>query len=246
MTNCTILTCVVGMRYVHPYVTDVNAYPRIMNDLLNANNSRDLMRRHLCPLLGLWHIGKQMGCLIFKKFFPTVMGPLLLTLSPNTPARTFSSFSLIGQLLTSINLAYDEARPKLIEAVTANNHREVLRDHAQNTFDLVDKFIPIFIDFMISVKLNDWDTTKVLLKQALVVLLAFSSDLYTSGVGTFVWHLQYLEDCNHPIMNMIRGDLQRLNEECVEIANSWLSKGTGDDSRRSDLVLMNREYIMQK
>jgi hypothetical protein len=183
---------------------------------------------------------------IFKHFFPTIMGPLLLTLSPNTPAKTFTSFSLLGQLLTTINMTRAEVLPKLEQAAQANRDHPVLKDHSTNIVDLLRIYIPLFLDFMICLKLNDWETTALLLKQAFVVLLSFKSAQYTSGVGLYMWHLQYLEECKHPIMNMIRHDTQRLNEEGVEIANSWLSKGTADDSRRSDLVLMNREYLMQK
>jgi hypothetical protein len=111
---------------------------------------------------------------------------------------------------------------------------------------LVDKFIPLFLDFMVALKLNDWPTTSKLLKQALVALMSFGSAIYTSGVGTYLLHLRYLEEAKHPVMHLIRDHLERLNEEGVEIANSWLSKATVDTSRRNEVELLRREYIMTK
>jgi hypothetical protein len=236
----------VDLEHVHAYVTDVNAYPRLINDLLNIHNSRDLLRRHLCPLLGLWHIGKQMGTLIFRHYFTTITGPLLLALNPTNPAKTFSSFAMIGQLLMLININYDNVIEPLRSARANAAVNDIMRDHAHNTYDLVNVYVPIFVDFMIALKLNDWAITRKFLYRALVVLLSFDSALYTSGVGTYICHLRYLEMVKHPIMRLIEGSTERMNEECVEIANSWLSKATGNDSTRSDIPLLNREYTMQK
>lgn len=235
-----------ALAFIHPYVTDVNGYPRIINDLLNAHNSRDIMRRNICPLLGLWHVGKQMGMLIYSQYFATITGPLLLKMAPQNPAKSFATFAMVGQLLMSINMNYDSVMPKLRDARINCATHDIMRDHAHNVFDLVDKYIPIFLDFMVAVKLNDWPTTNKLLKKAMVVLLSFSSDLYTSGVGTYMLHLRYLEEARHPIMNLIREHSERLNEEGVEIANSWLSKATVDTSRRNEVELLRREYIMTK
>ena len=234
------------LSHIHPYVTDVNGYPRIIYDLLNAHNSRDIMRRNLCPLLGLWHVGKQMGMLIYSKYFPTIMGPLLLKMAPHNPAKSFATFAMVGQLLMCINMNYDDIMPSIRDARVNCASNDIMRDHAHNTFDLIDKYIPIFLDFMVALKLNDWSTIYRLLKCAMVVLLSFSSSQYTSGVGIFMWHLRYLEASNHPIMNMIIDHPERLNEEGVELANSWLSKATVDTSRRNEIELLRREYIMTK
>jgi hypothetical protein len=235
-----------NFAHVHPYVTDVGGYPRIINDLLNAQNSRDLLRRNLCPLLGLWHVGKQMGMLIYSKYFHTITGPLLLKMAPHNPAKTFATFAMVGQLLMCINMNYDAIIPVISEASNVCAANDIMRDHAYNILDMIEKYIPTFLDFMVALKLNDWATSYKLLKRAMVVFLSFRSAQYTSGVGTFLWHLRYLEVAKHPIMNLINDHPERMNEECVELANSWLSKASVDTSRRNELELLQREYIMTK
>ncbi len=235
-----------ALAHVHPYVTDVSGYPRIINDLMNMQNSRDILRRNICPLLGLWHVGKQIGMMIYSQYFATITGPLLLRMAPRNPAKPFATFAMVGQLMMSINMSYDVIMPKLHDATVKCAANDIMRDHAYNAFDLVDKFIPLFLDFMVALKLNDWPTTSKLLKQALVALMSFGSAIYTSGVGTYLLHLRYLEEAKHPVMHLIRDHLERLNEEGVEIANSWLSKATVDTSRRNEVELLRREYIMTK
>ena len=123
---------------------------------------------------------------------------------------------------------------------------DILKNHAKNLFDLVDKYIPTFLDYMVAIKMAEWDVIKTMLKRALVVLLTFESGLYTNALTTMLLHIDFLERSGHPVMELIQQNPFLLNEESVEISNAWLSKATSHDSRRGDIDLLNREYVLQK
>ena len=217
-----------------------------MADLLNDNNLRGVIKQSLCPLLGHWHIGKQMASLIFRHYFPTFFGPLMLHMSPQCAAHKHASLSHIGQLFMCVQNNRATTLEGVRAARDACDDNDILRYHAQNILDLVEFYIPIFLDYMVALKLGDWDTMKRMLHRAFVVLLSFDSGLYSNGIATHLLHLEYLERSGHPIFALVREDTYLLNEECVEISNSWLSKATSHDARRGEAADLSKEYILQK
>jgi hypothetical protein len=122
-----------------PVVTPCqNVCIQMQYDVSGAANDA---RRMVPIFLGLWHPAKQLSILIWRRFAPQFLAPLVHHIQPDSHYYMKPSFTKITRWLVMIRLAFKPVREDFIRVKAAHMTSPGQRRLAASVIELVDVYI---------------------------------------------------------------------------------------------------------
>jgi hypothetical protein len=216
---------------------DINIYWRLIK--YYSIPEKNILVSSMVPFLGVWHIFKIVAIKVFQAFVNIIIADCCFDISIKTvlsaPPLPFALTILlyiypnIGNLLTRIE-----------EAIETCDHKYII--HLQNLKTFLSNWIPVILDFGLSISSNNFELFISRLPSVLLILLECKCHSYSSAIFVFLSQLNFLFENHREYYNHIQENFDAYVEEKNEILLSLLARSVISDPLKYDHEHLARNF----